>query len=65
MVVAVAGMMARLPTISFEAVAVNRGAIIAVAGQVERARLKTAADSGIALAVHNLGIQDASKALEH
>jgi len=57
MVLAVAGMMA-FAYISFEAVAVNRGATIAVAGQVERARLKVAADSGIAFAVEGLGIDD-------
>ena len=57
MVVAVAGMMA-FAYVSFEAVAVNRGATIAVAGQVERARLKVAADSGIAAALNGLGIED-------
>jgi general secretion pathway protein K len=57
MVVAVAGMMA-FAYISFEAVAVNRGAIAAVAGQVERARLEAAAEAGIAVAVHGVGIED-------
>lgn len=57
MVLAVAGMMA-FAYVSFEAVAVNRGATIAVAGQVERARLKIAADSGIAMALNGLGIAD-------
>jgi general secretion pathway protein K len=57
MVLAVAGMMA-FAYVSFEAVAVNRGATIAVAGQVERARLKIAADSGIAAALNGLGIED-------
>jgi general secretion pathway protein K len=57
MVVAVAGMMA-FAYVSFEAVAVNRGATIAVAGQVARARLKVAADSGIAAALNGLGIED-------
>jgi general secretion pathway protein K len=57
MVVAVAGMMA-FAYVSFEAVAVNRGATIAVAGQVERARLKAAADSGIAVALNELGNED-------
>ena len=57
MVVAVAGMMA-FAYVSFEAVAVNRGATIAVAGQVERARLKAAADSGIAFAIDGLGIEN-------
>ncbi len=57
MVVAVAGMMA-FAYVSFEAVAVNRGATIAVAGQVARARLKVAADSGVAAALNGLGIED-------
>lgn len=60
MVVAIAGMMA-FAYISLEAVAVNRGAIASVAGQLERARLKAAADAGIALAIHGLGIEDASR----
>jgi len=57
MVLAVAGMMA-FAYISFEAVAVNRGATIAVAGQAERARLNIAADSGIVVAISGLGIED-------
>jgi len=57
MVVAVAGMMA-FAYVSFEAVAVNRGATIAVAGQVERAKLAAAADSGIAVALNGLGVED-------
>lgn len=60
MVLAVAGMMA-FAYVSFEAVAVNRGATIAVAGQVERARLKAAADSAIAVAIEGLAIEDAKQ----
>ena len=60
MVVAVAGMMA-FAYISFESIAVNRGAIASVSGQLERARLEAAANSGIALAIHGVAVQDAGK----
>jgi general secretion pathway protein K len=60
MIVAVAGMMA-FAYISFDTIAANRGAIASVGGQVKRARLEAAANAGIMVAIHGLGITEDSK----
>jgi general secretion pathway protein K len=46
--------------IAYEVMASDRGAIIALGGQAERARLEAAADAGTVLAVHALGQSDPS-----
>jgi general secretion pathway protein K len=50
--------MAAFAYIAFEVIAASRGAVIGAAGEYDRARMKAAADAGVALAVHGLSIDD-------
>jgi general secretion pathway protein K len=47
--------------IAFEVMAANRGAIIGLSAQVDRARMAAAADAGVMLAIEGVAIPDASR----
>lgn len=47
--------------IAFEVMAASRGVVVGASAEMDRARMAAAADAGLAMAVHGLGIDDRSQ----